>query len=83
MKNELSDFRKEVTKHMLELKKTIKFIEQEQIVILDKKIGHLSNIILLLEQRMDTIQKDSVEPMLSSNLVLLEHIKKLSKGLEE
>ena len=31
MKNELSDFMKEVTKHMLELKKTVKFIEQETI----------------------------------------------------
>ena len=68
MKSELSDFMKEVTKNTL---------------ILDKKIEHLSNIILLLENRMDTIQKDFVEPMLSSNSVLLKHMTKLSKRLEE
>ena len=78
MKNELSELMKEVTKQILELKKKVEFLEEQEIRSA-LYIDELQKGTKAVTERMDIIQKDLGEMAKVSNKTLTESILKLTE----
>ena len=78
MKNELSEYMREVAKQLLELRKKVEFLEEQEIRSA-LYIDELQKGTKAVTERMDIIQKDLGEMAKVSNKTLNESILKLTE----